>query len=256
MGKYILREIRTALRKKMTIVIAVVIVAACILSNLAVMAFTLIYGSNIDGVRAYNVLEFGTWVFWIPYLVTIFMAHSVFGSECPDPHIKDNITKNLSRTGIYIGKLLAAMVEAVFYMIIAVVAFLGATRMFHSDMKLRNVKDFLQKTLLAVPLWVAGVSIGMMFLFIFKEKLKAYIGFYILTFVIPMIVTWLSEDKLSLPFARTVRTLLVKQSFSHIPSTADPARNVTFIVCQGLLYAVIAAVIGIIAYRKRDFKKD
>lgn len=257
MIKYVLREIRTALRRKMTLVITIAIVAACFLSNLAVMAFTVVYGSNIDGVRAYNVLEFATWVFWVPYLITILMSHTVFGTECPNPHIKDNITKDMSRTGIYIGKLLAAAVCAFFYMIIAVAAFLLATFVFHSDMKLSNVKDFLSKTALAIPLWMAGISIGMMFLFMFRNKIKAYVGFYVLTFALPMLVTFLSEDQFSFaPFFRTVRVLFVKQSFSHIPYTADPSRNVYFIAGQGIVYAIIAAVIGIVIYKKKDFNKE
>ena len=78
MLKYIVREVKQAAKRKMALVILICIIAVCAVANLAVMAFTLIYGSNIDGVLGSNVLAFATWCFPIPYLATIFIADLVF----------------------------------------------------------------------------------------------------------------------------------------------------------------------------------
>lgn len=256
MGKYILREIVNASKRKMFVVILICIVAVCFVANLAVMAFTLIYGSNIDGVLGSNVLAFGSWCFPIPYLATICMAHLVFGPEYPDPYIKDNITKNISRTGIYLGKLIAALVYAIIFMVVAFIFLLISTRLFHSDISAYDVKTFLSNMLVAVPLWIAGISFGIMFLFMFRRKKKAYIAFYILTLIIPRIIMLFAAEPFSLSPFITVRKILISQSFTHIPYIADPARNVTFIVCEGFVYAVIAAIVGVICYNKKDLMKD
>ena len=85
MIKYILREVKTASKRKMALIIAICLVAICLVANLAVMAFTLVYGSDIDGVLGSNVLAFATWCFPIPYLATILLADLVFGPVYPDP---------------------------------------------------------------------------------------------------------------------------------------------------------------------------
>jgi len=253
MFKYVLREFKNGAKRKMALVFLISLIAICLVANLAVMAFTLIYGSNIDGVMGSNVLAFATWCFPIPYLATIFIADLVFGNTYPNPFIKDNVTKNLSRTGIYLGKFIAALLMALCYMIIAFVALLISTRIFHSDISSYDIKVFLDNMLLAVPLWIAGVSFGIMFLFMFEQKKKVYIAFYITTLVIPRFIMFFAAEPFEwAPFV-AVRKILMSQSFGHIPYLADPNRSVPFIVCEGIVYTIISCIIGIIVYNKKDF---
>jgi len=256
MFKYIIREVGSASKRKMALVLLICIVAICFAANLAVMAFTLIYGSNIDGVLGSNVLAFATWCFPIPYLATIFFADVVFGPVYPNPHIKDNVTKNLSRTGIYLGKFLGALLVSFFYMVVAFVVLLITTRIFHSDITSYDISLFVENMLVSVPLWIAGIAFGMMFLFIFEEKKKAYIAFYILTLIIPRFFMLFAAEPFSWPPFIAVRKILISQSFGHIPYIADPDRSVPFIVCEGIVYTVISCVIGIIVYNKKEFSKS
>lgn len=253
MFKYIFREVKVASKKKASIVIAICVVAICLVANLAVKAFTLVYGSNIDGVLGSNVLSFATWCFPIPYLATIFFADLVFGAEYPDPYIKDNVTNKMSGTAIYIGKFLATLVVSFAYMIIAFVALLLITRMFHSDITSYDISTFVENMLLAVPLWVAGISISVMYLFMFKSKKKAYIAFFITTLIIPRFIMIFAAEPFSLAPFIVVRKILMSQSFGHIPYAADPDRSVPFIVCQGIVYTIISCIVGIASYnRKKD----
>lgn len=251
MVKYILRELKTAFKTKAARILAICLVAICLVANLAVMAFTLVYGSDIDGVLGSNVLAFASWCFPIPYLATIFFSDMVFGTY-QDPRIKDSITKNMSRTAIYIGKFVAALIVALVYMVCAFVVLLITTRIFHSDITSYDVSLFVENMLVSVPLWIAGVSFGMMFLFSFKSKKKAYIGFYILTLIIPRFIMFFAAEPFSLTPFLLIRKILISQSFGHIPYIADPQRNVTFIVCQGIVYTIISCVVGIIVYNKKE----
>ena len=256
MFKYILREVKSAFKKKMALIMLICIIAICFVANLAVMAFKLIYGSNIDGVLGSNVLAFASWCFPIPYLATILFSDLVFGTVYPNPHIKDNVTKNLSRTGIYFGKFLGALVVSLCYMIIAFVVLLVTTRIFHSDITSYDVSLFVENMLVAAPLWIAGVSFGTMFLFMFDVKKKAYIAFYIVTLVIPRFIMLFAAEPFSLPPFIAVRKILMSQSFGHIPYIADPERSVPFIVCEGIVYTIISCIIGIIVYNKKEFSKS
>ena len=253
MIKYIFRELKTAYKTKMAKILALSVLAICLLANLAVMAFTLIYGSNIDGVLGSNVLAFATWCFPIPYLATILFADLVFGTY-PDPHIKDSITKNMSRTAVYLSEFLSGLIVALSYMILAFVVLLITTRIFHSDITSYDISLFLENMLVAVPLWIAGVSFGFMFLFIFESKKRAYICFFILTLVIPRFIMFFAAEPFSLNFFIVVRKILISQSFGHIPYIADPERNVVFIIGQGIVYTIISCIVGIVAYIKKERK--
>lgn len=253
MIRYIFRELKTAYKTKMAKMLALSVLAICLLANLAVMAFTLIYGSNIDGVLGSNVLAFATWCFPIPYLATILFADLVFGTY-PDPHIKDSITKNMSRTAVYLSEFLSGLIVALSYMILAFVVLLITTRIFHSDITSYDISLFLENMLVAVPLWIAGVSFGFMFLFIFESKKRAYICFFILTLVIPRFIMFFAAEPFSLNFFIVVRKILISQSFGHIPYIADPERNVVFIIGQGIVYTIISCIVGIVAYIKKERK--
>ena len=253
MVKYILRELKTAYKSKAAKIMAISVVAICLVANLAVMAFTLIYGSDIDGVLGSNVLAFATWCFPIPYLATIFFADMVYGSY-PDPHIKDSITKNMSRTAVYLSELSAGLIVSLSYMILAFVTLLITTRIFHSDITSYDVSLFVENMSVSILLWVAGVSFGFMFLFMFESKKKAYIGFFILTLIVPRFIMFFAAEPFSLAPFIMVRKILISQSFGHIPYIADPDRSVPFIVCQGIVYTVLSSVIGIITYNKKERK--
>ena len=253
MIRYIFRELKTAYKTKMAKMLALSVLAICLLANLAVMAFTLIYGSNVDGVLGSNVLAFATWCFPIPYLATILFADLVFGTY-PDPHIKDSITKNMSRTAVYLSEFLSGLIVALSYMILAFVVLLITTRIFHSDITSYDISLFLENMLVAVPLWIAGVSFGFMFLFIFESKKRAYICFFILTLVIPRFIMFFAAEPFSLNFFIVVRKILISQSFGHIPYIADPERNVVFIIGQGIVYTIISCIVGIVAYIKKERK--
>ena len=251
MVKYIFREVKKAFKTKMAAILAICVVGICLIANLAVMAFTLIYGSNIDGVLGSNVLAFATWCFPIPYIATIFFADLVYGTY-PDPHIKDSVTRNMSRTSVYLSEVFSGLIVSLVYMVIAFVVLLITTRIFHSDITAYDISLFVQNMLISVPLWIAGVSFGFMFLFIFESKKKAYICFFALTLVIPRIIMFFAAEPFEIPVFVMVRKILISQSFGHIPYIADPQRNVPYIICQGIIYTVISCIIGIISYYKKD----
>jgi len=252
MIKYIIRELQKVFKKKGTLITSIVIVALCLLANLSVMAFTLIYGSDRDGVLGSNVLAFATWCFCLPYYGCIVFADLVFGPKYPNPHIKDNITKDLSRTKIYLGKLIATFILCLTFMVLAFVCLLITTRIFHSDIQTYDVTLFLQNMLISIPLWLAGVAIADLCLFAHEKKKLAYISYLVITLLIPRVIMFFAAEPISFKPFIAVRTILMTQSFGHIPYPADPNRNVTFIVVQGIIYLIIATVTGLAVFNKKQ----
>ncbi len=256
MIRYILRELDRALRSKSAYVYLAGIFVLCILANIAVVAFRTVYGTN-EGTYAYNIMEYAAWSFIVPYLSCIIIAHMVMGREYPDPHIKDGVTSGLNRIQIYLSKLAAGVLLAGVFLVITYVALVATTSIFHfgdNTLTREAIRTFTDKMVLALPLFLAGISFGIMFLFIFKDRRKAYAGFFMITFAIPRLVILLAKDPPGIEIFKVLKRYTISQSFTLIPYPSSPDRSVPFIVGLGLAYSVIATVIGMAVYSKAERK--
>lgn len=258
MIKYILNEFDTALRRKSAYVYFAGIFVLCIIANIAVVAFRTVYGTN-EGTYAYNIMEYAAWSFIVAYLSCILIANTVFGRKYPVPDKKDGITDGLSRTQVYLGKLIASIMLALVYLVITFVVLVATTALFHvkddRTLDAEAIRVFCGKLALALPLFLAGISFGIMFLFAIRDKRKAFVGFYILTFGIPRLIILLAGDSFNISFFKMLRTYTISQCFTLIPYPSSPDRNVPLMIALGFGYALIAVVIGIVICNKKDLKE-
>ncbi len=255
MGSMIINELKQGLGRKLSRYYIIGIFALCILSNIAVMAFRSIYGSN-EGTFAYNIMTYATWCFFIPYYSCIYIADIIFGSRYP--YLNNDAIQNNGQgpVKVYLVKLFASILLALVFLAITLVCFIVITLLFHiSEKSIRayDIQDFLQKMTYAVPLWLAGIGMGNMFLFLFEKKRKAYIAYFLLVVVFERGVMFLAAEPLKLEPFRRLRTILITQQFSLIPYPADPARNIPLTVFLGFLYFAVSTIIGIAVYRKKAF---
>lgn len=253
MGYYIADEVSTAIKRKGTYVYIGGVAVLCILANLAMIAFRTIYGMN-DGSYAYNLILFAEWVFVIPYYSTVLIADIIFGKEYPNPHIKTKVTIGLNRIQLYIGKLLAEIILSAIFVVIAIVLFLGITVLFSSDGTIGwwTILDFCQKVAIAVPLWIAGVSIANACFFIYPNKKKAFGVFFLVVLLIPRIVMFLSTEQIHIGvFVWIKQYLLITPRFGELQYFYT--LNLPLIIGLGVVYTIISSVIGIIAFKKKEF---
>lgn len=256
MFQYIARDFKTALHRRYTYAYVIGIFVLCLIANIAVVAFRMVYGTN-EGTYAYNILNYTTWCFVVPYYSCMFIADMGFGKVYPNPQIKDKITNNMSRTQIYFSKLITELLLALLFLVISFVLLIGITTVFHfadGTVRLYDVKDFVSKMWIAIPLWVAGVSFGNMFLFIFEDKKMAYAGYYVLTLLIPRLIMALAAEPVSLTPFKFLRRFLISQGFGLLPYPADPERNVPLIISVALIYTCIACIVGAAFYHKKKVK--
>ncbi len=222
--------------------------ALILLANIAVIAFRIIYGSN-EGTLAYNVFEYASWCFLIPYYSCILIGIIAVGAAWPDAR-----KLGVSAVKLYLSKLCEAMMLAAVFLITAFVLLYVVTSLFHINEGLVEgfvVKSFLQKAALSIPLWFAGISFAIMFLFLFKKRWHAILGFAVVTVVIPQLIRIFSLDSFKSEFFRTIRRYTITQSFGLVPYPSYPERSVPLIVALGLIYGVIALAIGLIGYSKK-----
>lgn len=253
MRYYIGNEVKNALHKSYCMWYVLGFVVLCILANLSMICFRTIYGMN-DGSFGYNLIIFAEGVFAIPYYSSIFIADIVFGKEYLDPRIRDKATIGLSRTKLYMGKFFASLVLATFFLIIAIIGFIGITILFQFNdgtIDRWTVLDFLEKVSVALPLWVAGVSFGTMFLFLFKQKKKAFIWFFVVILLIPRLIMFLAAEPFQLPPFTYITKILITPEFNALQFYFTMNKGKNYLL--GFVYTLISCGIGIWNFNKREF---
>ena len=264
MIKYIFSEFKQAISSKLARVYLIGTAALVLIANIAVICFRFIYGSN-EGTFAYNVFEYASWCFLIPYYSCIILGMMAFGKEyirpkkygtsvaVPKSNGIDEVVV-LKPWQIYVAKLIVTCMLAVVFLVIAFVLLYVVTLAFHFNEGIIEwpiVKLFLNKAALSLPLWFAGVSFAIMFLFMFEERWKAFAGFTLVVFIIPQIIRVFSLDNFKSEFFRTIRRYTITQSFGLVPYPSYPERSVPLIVAIGIVYGVIAIAVGISLYNKK-----
>ena len=248
---YIAREIYHAFKRRYTIVYLIGFLILCVLANVAMTCFRTIYGMN-DGAFSYNLIIFAEGVFAIPYYSCICFADIVFGRSYIDPHIKDKYTKTLRPWQLYLGKLLAAVVLATVLFFVSFVMLIAVTALFgtgDTGIDLSVIVDFMDKASMALPLWIAGIAIGQMFLFLFDRCKKAYILFFVTVLVIPRLIMLLAFEVVKLQPFVAIRSILITPQFQELQFFYTQNRLKCWLT--GLIYTAIASAVGIYAFYKR-----
>lgn len=250
---YTLTQTLAALKKRYTLFYICGIVVLCLLANIAMLAFRTIYGMN-DGSFGYNLIVFAEGVFVIPYYSCIFLSDIIFGKEYPNPYIRDKYTVGLHRWQIYIGKLIASILMGAVLFFIAFGVLILTTMLFcmnDGTIDTWVVLDFLEKASVALPLWIAGLSIGQMFLFAFDDKKKSFIGFYVLVLLIPRAIMLLASEKIHFAPCVWLSGILLTPQFNALQFFFTMDRGKAIIT--GLIYTVISTALGITLFYRKKF---
>ncbi len=251
---YIYSEIKRTLKERSALIFLLGIVAASVLANLSIIVFRdVIYGTN-DGTYAYNIIMFAGGFFWLPYYFMIFLADMVFGKTYPDPYLRNRANLKLRRYQMFLGKLISEFILLIFYSFAALVIFLGVSFVFQmgaGPMEMSIVKDFTENLFWAVPLFMAGVSMGNMFLFMFYDKRKAYAAYFILTIVIERIIMILGAQPFSVPVCKWIKDhVLITPRFTELQFFAT--RDIPKTLILSMIYIAVTAVAGCYCFLKKD----
>ncbi|MCR5688220.1 MAG: hypothetical protein K6G58_09395 [Lachnospiraceae bacterium] len=246
MIKYISDSFKKAVCSKGTLWYLIGTLGIIILANIAVISFRFIYGTN-EGTFSYNVFEYASWCFLLPYYSCILIAYIAAGREDPD-------ARGLKPWQVYVSKLAASLMLAAVFLVAAFILLYAVTSLFHINegaILPGVVRSFLSKAALSLPLWFAGISFAVMFLLIFDEKWKTFAGFVFLTVIIPQFIRILSLDKFDIAFFRLIRRYTITQSFGLVPYPSYPDRSVPLIITLGIVYGIAASLVGIAVYQKK-----
>ena len=251
---YIKTQLRRSLTDKYFRYFIFVILGAVMLANLSMTTFRdMIYGMN-DGTFAYNLIMFAKGFFWIPYYASIFVADEVIGSSYPDPRIRDKSTIGLSRKHIFYGKFITEILVLLICACFATFAFLIITPLFQvhdGTIDLSVILDFVQAELLALPLFIAGLSIANMFCFAHVPRKKAFFFFFLFVVLIPRVIMLLATDGIRFYPAVVIKGFLLTPQFQELQFYAT--RNVTKVLISSVIYIVFSSLYGAYCFDKKEF---
>lgn len=254
MRYYIANQVKLALKGKGIYIYIFSVLALSLLANASMLAFRMIYGIN-DGSYGYNLLLFAEWCYVIPYYSTIFIARIVFGKERPNPRIRNKVTIGLKRFHLYLGQFFAELILAMGLFVIACCVFIGITCLFMAgDHSIEPwvIGDFMQKAMLAVPLFIAGIAISHMFLYSCKKLSYAYGLFIGVVVLFPRLVMLLAAKPFELGLFVWIRDyILLTPRFHELPYFFTV--NIFQIILSSLIYTISACVIGIYLYDHREY---
>ncbi|MCR5626176.1 MAG: hypothetical protein K6F99_02550 [Lachnospiraceae bacterium] len=249
---YIFNELKAAIKRRLAVNYLICIVVGCLLANLSISVFReLLYGVN-DGTYAYNLIMFAKGFFWIPYYTCIFLADIVFGETYPDKKLRNRSTVGLNPTQRYLGKFTAEIILLLIYTIITAALFLAVTALFQihdGTIDKMVVIDFIQNVCYAFPLLMTGVSFGNMFLFMFKDKRKAYLFFIIFVILIPRLIMLLCTDGVGWTFLIPIREILITPQFQNLQFYAT--LDIPKIIISSVIYIILSCTIGCISFNKK-----
>lgn len=250
----LVKDIKRALGSKTARIYLICTAGLILLANIAVICFRFIYGSN-EGTFSYNVFEYASWCFLIPYYSCIVIGLIAVGDR--EASEKETAGKGIKPWQLYISKLLTAMALAVVFLLAAFVLLYVITTLFHINeglIKWFVLKNFLAKAAISIPLWFAGISFAIMFLMLFSKKWAAVVGFAVVTLVIPQLIRIFSLDTFKFEFFRLIRRYTITQSFGLVPYPSYPDRSVPLIITLGIVYGLIAFAVGITVYCSKKAK--
>ena len=253
---YILNETLQTLKSKYARYYLLGLLAVSILANLAMIGFRdMIYGTN-DGTYGYNIIMFAGGFFWVPYYSCIFIADMVFGKDYPDPHLRDRTTVGLKRHHIFFGKLISDYILLAIYSVAAFLIFITVSVVFQLSagaIEMEIIKEFAFNLLVAFPLFMAGVTIGNMFLFMFRKKVRAFTAYIITVVIIPRIIMFFGAAPFSVAFLRSIKDkVLLTPQFTALQFYAT--RDIPKILVSSAIYIAAACTIGCICYSKKVFE--
>lgn len=254
MISFMFYDLKQAMKRKYTGIYVLCIFAMCLLANIAIIAFRAIYGAH-EGTFAYNVMEYATWCFILPYYSCICIADIIFGNEYPTRRNKKVADSGLKPWQIYVSKFITSLALAFIFAVVTAMVLIVFTTIFHyrdGVITPASLKDFVGKFVCALPLWLAGISFANMFLFAFRSKKKAYIMFFVLTFAIPRLLMVPAAEPFCVPAFKFIRNYLITQNFSLLPYPADPDRSIPRTIAVGFVYTVISLAIGLLVYCRKE----
>ena len=258
MFNYIRAECYKLLRRKYTYVALAVMLA---LETLFVSMFAFHNSHSFEtpfSAAVIMIVELGS----IGFCACLITGDIVFGGQYKNSTLKNEVSFGLSRTRIYLGKLIAQTLLSIMYMLIMVGFFVGACAValphgiggFPSDTDALIIVGYFLAV--GLPLWIGGQAVACMCQFLFQGEMTSSFAYVGIIFVLNTVV-----EIAGLLIEGNVGEFLLK-SCSYFPLPMLGAANSLVgdwnylgKACGvGLFWLVVSTAAGMYGFNRKEIK--
>lgn len=188
------------------------------------------------------------------YLVVV-TCDMVFSDQYKYNTLKNEVSYGLSRSRIYLGKLAATILVSVVLCAIIIGFYLGLSRLLFplGEGVGETMASLGQALLVAFPLWLGGLGLFLMLLFLMKGSTGASIVYVIAVAVLGGGILDLFPalmPKLS-PVVNAIQSCLLTTPFDRLLA-GDTNGLIGYAWIVGMSWLAISTAAGLIAFRKRE----
>lgn len=188
------------------------------------------------------------------YYLTLLIADMIFTDEYKHQTLKNTVSYGTSRVKIYMGKLISSMMAGMLVLAVIIAVTIAASLLILGmDAQFTEVltQTMLPKILAFLPLWMAGVAMGIMLLFFFKNTAASF-AFLGIAFVLPMVLNYL---RALYPVFGTIRDLMVVSKLNLV-SSSNMVTGSLMADCwiTGLAAVLIYTLIGALVFSRKEIK--
>ncbi|MEE0511613.1 MAG: hypothetical protein UDG94_10305 [Peptococcaceae bacterium] len=248
MLNYIRSELYRATHTRPCYVMTVVLV-------LGILAFNLVLHFWGSGADYYGHTSF-SYIFsisepWLYIACGAVVAALLYEGRSKNGNLKNSLASGLSRSQLFIGQCLAALLIATVMLVITLTVWIGSAELLLVHTDTWTISDLLHATALTYPLAVASLISILPFFLLFRRDLTAIVGWLMIWNGVPALFailglkfTWASHLASWLP-----RTFL---NFESVTRWWEDPVIIEKALVSGVVGILVFGFFGVVSWRKRD----
>lgn len=191
----------------------------------------------------------------LPLFLVLMMVDIITSEENKNLTLKNAISFGISRNRIVLSKIVATVVLSIIAAFIILTVFLGSGAMLFGlgkDFSIDIVKDFSLRLLVALPLWIAGISIGTFLGIVFKNNTMSsfiYVGVFSMTGNIIGLLSLIVSPKLM-----NINKFLITTNLSNIKADTVAGKTLGFAALVGIGFTVVFTILSMLYFNKKEIK--
>ena len=191
----------------------------------------------------------------LPLFLVLMMIDIVTSEENKNLTLKNAVSFGIPRNRIVLSKIIATVVLSIIAAFIILTVFLGSGAMLFGlgkDFSIDIVKDFSLRLLVALPLWIGGISVGTFLGIVFKNNTMSsfvYFGVFSMTGNIISLLSLIVYPKLM-----NINKFLITTNLSNIKADTVASNTLGFAALVGIGFTVVFTILSMLYFNKKEIK--
>lgn len=265
MFNYIRSEFYKLFRRKYIWIMLIILLLGEIL-----LVGSMVYASRYnEAVNFYTALSEVSLMVSVGFYASLFSADIVFAGQYKNGTLKNEVSFGLSRTRIYLGKLLSQTLLSLLVLVVAMVSYIGMCWFLlpHTSRWLLAFQELGGTLLGALPIWIGMQAVICASLFLLRNGVAAEftaIGLYTLPSLLIQIITMISSNSPMssvllkiypwLPDVALGHSSAVTVRINQAPILELNVENLANSFIVGGFWLILATATGLYFFRKKEIK--